>query len=548
MSVIERGVSGVRKAGGLMLPMFARPGDFAGLGPGARLALRLLAFAVTLAILAGVNRALELNVHLEPPRGLDSLGHVWLPLLFLLSSAFCWLVARLWGLLGPDRVESSFPDIERAWREAVQALDGAGIGLDESPLFLVVGRSQGPERALFDGAELPLKVRGQPGRDDAPLRVYASREAIYVTCAAASALGRQASILGSLEFESSEPAAHPAGETGAQFGTFGPAGLGLGLEGQAAIIARAVQAGRGPDQFLEEELRALGRLAADRDDAPDGPGAPAWAGALGDKAEVELQGERLRHLGRLIAHHRRPYCPINGILLLVPFAATNSDYSASRIGQICRRDLDAIRDSMQVRCPVFALVCDLENLPGFRELIERLPDDQKRRRMGQRFPFMPDIEPSAIPGVLEGGVRWIAHKQLPSRVASLWRVEDGGGSTATEAIRGNIRLYQLLRRIREREARLGRILSRTVMADGLPSAMLGGCYLAGTGRDPGTEQAFIPGVFRRLIESQDFVSWTPELVDREARYGRWARIGYIALALLAALGAGLIVSTAYIAR
>ena len=235
-----------------------------------------------------------------------------------------------------------------------------------------------------------------------------------------------------------------------------------------------------------------------------------------------------------MARDRRPFCPINGILLLIPITATNTEQSASLAGQLCRRDLDSVRQSMQVRCPIFALVCDLENLPGFRDLIERLPDDQKRRRMGQRFPFIPDIDRASLPARLEDAIRWIAHRLLPAQVTTLWQVETVSGLAMADALRGNIRLYQLLQQVRERYPRLARILAHAVLADETQPAMLGGCYLAGTGPNFRSEQAFIPGVFRRLVESQDLVSWSPELIARENRYSRWARTGFIGLIFLVA--------------
>jgi IcmF-related N-terminal domain len=539
LNPIKRVLAGLRKIGGLVLPIFADPGDFVGLGPGALWGLRLLALVLTLVVLAAINILSELHRFLEPPVGLDFLGSLWLPLLFLLIYVFCGLAWWLWSQFGPESDGATFPDIERAWREAVQSLERAGIGLNEMPLFLVLGRPQGPEGALFDGAELQLQVRGQPSREDSPLRVYASREAIFVTCPEASALGGQSTALESSEFEAPAPSAEEA-----EFMTFDVAGAALrGPDVAASILARARVAGRGPNQLLEEELRALGRIATERDESrgSEGPGVANRPSQARQKAAVELQEARLRHLARLIARDRRPYCPVNGILLLIPIAATNTEQGTTRVGLICRRDLAAIREAMQVRCPVFAMVCDLENLPGFRELIGRLPDDQRRRRMGQRFPLIPDIEPSALPGVFESGVQWIAHKQLPSRVDSLWRVEVGSELTMAEAVRGNVRLYQLLQQVRERHRRLGRLLSRAVLIDGLPAVMLGGCYLAGTGPDPRSQQAFLPGVFRRLIETQDFVAWTPETLAREASDNRKVRIGYCVLGVLTAVSAALVV-------
>ena len=459
----------------------------------------------------------------------------------MLIYAFLWLVRWFWSQLGPEKAEEKFPDIDRAWSEALLALDRAGIALNECPVFLVVGRPQGAEEVLFDAAGLNLKVRGVPNRDDAPLRVYANRESIYITCGGASVLGRHSAAPDDADFvvpAAPVAVAEPQSEfmTVMDFQTLGPSAPTAGVEA-AKVLERARTAGRGPEQLHEEELRALGRLTVEQGESD--ARSSGRTGASQDKADSAVQATRLRHLGRLIARDRRPYCPINGILLLIPVSATNTDHSATRVGLTCQRDLATIRQAVEVRCPVFALVCDLETLPGFRELIQRLPDDQKRRRMGQRFPLIPDVEPNLYPAIYEGGIQWIAAQQFPAQVDQLWRVEGSDGSLA-DSIQGNVRLYQLLRQIRDRQRRLSRILTRAVLTDGVPTSMLGGCYLAGTGSDPRSEQAFIPGVFRRLTESQDLVAWTPELIASESRYLRWARQGYIAMTILTILYIGII--------
>src|SRR5207248_2261967 len=76
-----------------------------------------------------------------------------------------------------------------------QTLHQAGIDISEAPLFLVLGKAQGGEIALFEGTQMTFPVKYAPPRDDAPLHVFASRDAIFVTCAGASLLGKQADIL-----------------------------------------------------------------------------------------------------------------------------------------------------------------------------------------------------------------------------------------------------------------------------------------------------------------------------------------------------------------
>ena len=56
--------------------------------------------------------------------------------------------------------------------------------------------------------KLPFTVRAEPRRGDAPVRVYATREAMFVTCEGASVLARLAELLAVVP----EPVAAPAVE------------------------------------------------------------------------------------------------------------------------------------------------------------------------------------------------------------------------------------------------------------------------------------------------------------------------------------------------
>ncbi len=71
--------------------------------------------------------------------------------------------------------------------------------------------------------------------------------------------------------------------------------------------------------------------------------------------------------------------------------------------------------------------------------------------------------------------------------------------------------------------------------------MLGGCFVACTGRDPKREQGFVGGVLQLLIDSQNFVSWTPEAIRQEANYVRLTTLGNFAILGLAILGLAVIV-------
>ena len=459
---------------------------------------------------------------------------------------FNTLIAALMELTNDlQRALQSGPVHPAAWEEAVDALERAGIAPADVPLFLVLGRPRGPEDGLFRAAQLQLVVEGVPQRPAAPLHVYASAEAIYVSCAGASLLGRQAALLAG-----AAPASSPGGDDELLDLVLGSSQedldktLGKEAGGHKQeimmILARAQAEGRSPQMLTEEERNEIRLLLAE------------WKAAqafrqiraprpnlLKDQAEVDLQTARLRHLCRLIARDRRPYCPVNGILLLVPLAASDSDDDAHQTALVCQHDLATAQAALQVHCPRIALVCDLETVPGFAEFAHHFPERQRQRRLGQRFPLVPAPE-VAVPQAIEEMGAWIGRMLIPTAVSKHFRVEATERPEDCAAItRGNVRLFQFMAEMRERQKRIGRLLAKGVAADGAGPPLFGGCYLAGTGPHP-RDQAFVAGVFRRLIENQDFVAWTADALAEEASYARWTRAGYIVITLFTAAALALV--------
>jgi type VI secretion system protein ImpL len=227
--------------------------------------------------------------------------------------------------------------------------------------------------------------------------------------------------------------------------------------------------------------------------------------------------------------------------MILPMATGRNDEAAAQIGQLAQRELGLIRGTLRVNCPVFALVSDLENTSGFRELAARLTDDQRDRRMGQRFPLVPDVEPAGRTAMITKGVQQIGNRLIPNLVSNLWRIETGGETSYAEALQANIELYHLLGGVRGSQGRIAKALCRAAVPEGAAPVMLGGCYFAATGGDSANEQAFIPGVIRRLVENQDFVAWTPAAVEEDQGFRRWTQAGY------AMVGLGVLLAIALIA-
>ena len=457
----------------------------------------------------------------------------WLPLLFLLGYALCWLGWYLWKMLGPEHETESYPDIDEAWAEAVYALKEAGIEIEQTPLVLILGRPSGTVDDLFFASQLPLQVRTVPRRAEAPLHVYANKEAIYVTCEGASLLGRAAQLLSAQE---------NVGSSAVNM-TLSPAALG----------------GQFPAELLRPPIPAAEKTAAPPD--PDKTASeskvetsvaelllpePSSQTAsfvayrqplrlLQNIDETERLTARLKYLCRRIARRRHPYCSVNGLLILAPLAATDNDADAHQTGLIIQRDIRAARESLRVRCPIETALCDLEKLPGFLDLMGQFTEERQRQQLlGRTFPLVPQLEPEQFPKMISGGLEWLCQTMLPSVVYQFLQTDKPGDANTEETLRRNARLVQMLGELRDRQPRWSHILTQGVTVQEKQTPLLGGAFLCATGPDAAREQAFVHDVFSLLIENQNYVSWTPEALDENRDYVRWARLCYIGIALLAA--------------
>ena len=122
------------------------------------------------------------------------IGGYWLPLFASCLYAMIWAGWWLYRLLNLDvpPVVSEYPDIDRAWDQAVEALDRAEIHLLDTPLFLILGSAVAGEESLFQAAGIKASVKQVPRDPAEPLHVTANGDGIWVSCPGASVLGQMA--------------------------------------------------------------------------------------------------------------------------------------------------------------------------------------------------------------------------------------------------------------------------------------------------------------------------------------------------------------------
>lgn len=466
------------------------------------------------------------------------LKEYYLPLLFLLIVAISWLAYALWKLLTADDDAIEFPDIKGEWSDAMARLNSSGLNVRSAPLFLVLGRPSAGLDSLFLAAEIKDIIRtpkvGRGATDDPSLRVYAWDEAIFVVCPGASAWGLYCfeldNPLGGAEVLSGEEEGNNAGKT-IDFGSFGNSSA-------RSEMADLMSAAKFRDLTPDEQSRL--RYLADTLDAPKGPAKKKTVSIPDDQRSRATR--RLRYLCKLIRRERKPECPINGVLTLIPWAATESKELITIGSGMLEQELIAIRQVFQLRYQTLGLVCDLETARGFKEFRSGFPKEMLKKRIGQRLPLVPAVDNREEMAELLGRLaQWIGLSILPRFILEFLRLEaqNDPRRTPSQGETGNRNLYLLMREVYERGPRLADLLSRGVPSVGgrdeyslVP--LFGGCYLAGTGNINSEQAAFVPGVFQRVLEGQNAVCWSPQALEYDARMKRFTIAGYLLLTVFVA--------------
>lgn len=526
----------LHRALSLVIPFLEQARDVKSWNPVLKWTIRILLLIVLYVGLIIVSQLLELGPRIRLP--FLPLGaktyDFWLPTLVMLTLALLWLAYWVWLLLQAQQDEAEFPDILAAWDQGIEALNQAGIDLTEVPLFLIVGSPAGGFDSFFASSQLPLTVKRAPQRVEAPLYFYAYREAVFVTCHGASLVGRESEDL------RDEGAPHAV--VGSDLGvgvavepipdmsaTMAGATMrpNQGVMGEIqAILSRAAADGRGPNQLTPEEQQSIRRLSGSGSTTVEAA-VPKRRAPL-TKTEVAQTSSRLRYLCRLAVRDRQPFCSLNGIVLLVGPAAAEGEEVANQMGQYCQQDLAHIREVMQIDCPVYVLLADLETVPGFRSFILGFPGDNRTRRLGQRFHLPSSLAATEnLPTIADTAVQWVCGSLLPTYIFRFFK-EEGRPDDYGKMFKNNAQLFQFMATMRQRGKLLGRIVSRALDQPTDGPLLFGGCYLSATGKDKDT-QAFVAGFLQRVMQEQDKVAWTDEAFQEESDFSRWTRIGYLGL-------------------
>ena len=537
----------IRMAFGMLLPIFSDAADLRNWPRWIRWGIHLVLLGLVLYGLWYVQSIWPaLNNYLQKKSPQDILPF-WLDLVFLVLYALCWVGYGLYRLFAADEESSEFPDLERAWKAAVADLERVNIRINDAdaapPVFLVLGKPVGGTDALFRASGWNFQYKF-PNAVGSRLQVYACFEpyAVFITvpdatgwtylCNTMNGDTKFSPAIGSVE--ASDPSKTVSFDADNMGGGGGRFGLSPSEYHEFSRLQRN-QSKVALSDVDQDRLEVLGTIIH--------RGSSANARQMFSiRNEVLRTGEReLKFLCNLIRRDRWPLCPINGMLVLVPWTAGESENVAQTAARELASNLTVARNALQLHYPTIAAICDLEVARGFGQFRNAFSPEQLKQRIGQRIPLVPSrTETAPEPATLiRSGIHWIAHAIVPVWVLGALRFDTQANREV--GTNPNRDLYLLLREVQRRVPRYAAILARTPIGKGqsedpedleaLP--LFGGCYLTGTGEKP-NRQAFVTGVFQRLVDDQAAVAWTRRAYADDKKAWRMTQFGYAGIAVLVA--------------
>jgi hypothetical protein len=499
----------------LPLQLVSEAGRFWGLSLPARVAI-VTALTLVTAVLTIVIANVIRNSMPELFRQYGWQAGLAVGVLLLLIPLLTYHAVRLWLEGDPAR----FPDIEAAFAAGLDAMQEVGLDFRNLPVFLVLGVPDEKQSQLLAHASGLKFDKGNVPPGPAPLKWYIGNDAVYLVCCDASQLARL-STMRSRAPSSVGPGGGRAAAGGGPSQTYVPANFDdLATVREDDIKALAPKApAPAPPAPVGRQIGAGATYVADSGDEPGAPAKPAEGPQMLSLPQSTELSERLKHVASLLLKHRSPVCPVNGILVILPYGLFEQGAGLATQRALVD-DLNALRESLQLRCAVTCVMSELDKQPGFLEMVRRLgPENTKEQRFGKGY------DPQSLP--LPEHVSAVAAHGLAAfedAVYRLFRDRENFGRIA------NRKLYQMLCQVRMHfRMRIAKLAEVAFSCDEDELTRneknyfrFAGLYFAATGSQE-DRQAFLKSALQRPLSYDSVVEWAPQAVAEDAAYHNLAR-------------------------
>jgi hypothetical protein len=463
-------------------------------------------------------------------------------------------------------------EVVASWHDAVDRLSRAGIDLQKTPLYLILGRPAGGIRDFFRAAHTDLMVLPSPEERGELVQVCGNQDAVYVCC-------REASLLHDFSRRAAEQrqqvqqrrqqrrsqalrepahawarapeAAHAEADasataTSAAVPSTGPVAPAVAAP-VAAVSSTATcepPAATGDPSTIDRLDETFDQLESltEPEEAPNRE-PPVLQPRPGrdpltflEQVDADTRLTHLAALCRAIAESRRPYCPLNGILLMIPLDAADRLATADHVGMCIERDLETVATASESTLSAQVILTDLDQCVGGQAFLDRFPEAQRHRRLGAALPATPSSEPEAAPQAIDQTLSWICHDLIPPLGYRLMDRDLNEPTNDHHLCQTNRQVHQFLDGMRDRCQPLSRMLRRAIVASA-ERIRFRGCYLAATGGGGLKQQSFCEGLLPVILQLQNEVQWSAarRIRDRWQRRAAWATGAAVTVASLSTL-------------
>ena len=452
-----------------------------------------------------------------------------------------WLVFLLWsGVLTYHsfrrmtyllRLEPSFslyPEIEENWNYIKQKMAELSVSPNDLPIVLVLGHRPIDGVHFFDHLQLRLRNVTLRNESESNFQVDLTESAIIITCQNASALGaytRRVEL-------ARAPFVQSVFNDSKQENTDRTPSQLIGLSGDSRRVQET--------ENLEQERSKSFKPKTDLEDVDR---------SLVTQDEMKHLSAKLKYLCELIAADRYPYCPVNGVVLVVSKEVMESEQFMANAIEMSRIDMDSIRLASGLDFPYAVLASNMHRLQGFENLVSRLDTNSKMRYLGIALHTRIDLAPELWSKQIRKGLRWFRQRALPAMVAKeLLKVPPSALGQQTSqrgsVIQSNHKAYIFLQEAGKQWKRLEYFCTRIGQIQMQKSAgnpRFAGLFMTGLENTEVGPWVFIHEFVKHILTQQDSISWTPETLSENRKWSRLARVIIVlVLIMIAMVVAGLI--------
>lgn len=460
-----------------------------------------------------VCRLTSLDVNIQAPR--RWMRPFWLVFIFWTSLLAFMATRRLIEILRAEPTTDLFPEIQEAWRHARRSLADVGVNPSDLPIFLVLASRHIEGAYLFDSQQLRLRNVKLPGSVDSPIYLDLTDSAIFIVCHDVSLTGvfvRR--IQQSFDRINLNPRTRVS-----QSKQLVPPSL-LGISSPTETSGSVDEIKYAADELLFRPMNNL-----ELEPSPS------------TQEEIEAISLKLSYLCELISNDRKPYCPINGILVALPEIIAGSDKLTAHAAELVQRDIDCITNVTGLDLP-FAILCThIDRIPGFEMLIEQVDENQKLRYFGFALPTRLDLKPGDWIKQIQRGLQWYRNSVMPSLFYKQFLGIDVGIVKAGESdrramIQANHCAYKYLQQTSDCFKRLESLclkLGESHLKRFNSNPKFAGLFLTALEQKETGPWVFMYDMIKHLQNQQNSISWTPQALASDRSKRRFAMMIYLGI-------------------